>query len=80
MTILAICGWEKTTSDDFADDALGYLMTRFTVPLEHAAADTSAIIVEWKEVHATVLSPVSESCPRAERCDMVEAFQFVKLQ
>ncbi len=60
--------------NDFADDALGYLISRFIVPLEHAAADTSAIIVEWIEGHATVLPPVSESCSRAERCDMVESF------
>ncbi len=76
-TILATCDWE-TSSDDFADGALGYLVTRFTVPLEHAAVDMYNYC--RMEGHATILSPISESCSRAKRCDMVEAFQFVKLQ
>ena len=50
LTLLATNGWQRSTSDNFADHALDNLPLKFSVPLENAGVDTSLVCVEWKDM------------------------------
>ncbi len=50
ITLLATHGWEKSESDDFADTTVSNLVDNFTVPLQHAGVEVSAIQEEWHDL------------------------------
>ena len=50
LTLLATHGWQRSTSDNFADLSLDNLLLKFSVPLENAGVDTSLVCEEWKDM------------------------------
>ena len=50
LTLLATHGWQRSTSDNFADQALDNLLQKFSVPLENAGVDMSLVCEEWKDM------------------------------
>ena len=50
LTVLATHGWERSTSDSFADQALDNLLLKFSVSLENAGVDMRSVCEEWKDM------------------------------
>lgn len=46
LTLLATHGWQRSTRDNFADQALDNLQLKFSVPLENAGVDMSLLSEE----------------------------------
>lgn len=50
LTLLATHGWQRSTTDNFADTALDNVLQTFSVPLENAGVDVSTVSEEWKNM------------------------------
>lgn len=50
LTLLATHGWQRSTSDSFANQALDNILLKFSVPLENAKVNMSSVCGEWKDM------------------------------
>ena len=50
LTLLTTHEWQRSTSDNFADQASDNLQLKFSVPLENAGVDMNLLSEEWKDM------------------------------